>query len=65
MDFPSYIKGILGLAKNSKPNYKDLAPINDIPTDNTYLEALDWAINNTRIKNIALSGPLLRLICAV
>lgn len=49
----------LGWTTNSKYdyNYKDLAPIDDIPTDNTYLEALDWTINNNRIKNIALSGP--------
>lgn len=34
-----------------------MAPIDNISGENTYLEALDWAINNSRINNIALAGP--------
>ena len=37
--------------------YKDLAPHDNIPDGNAYLEALDWAIDNPRIYNIALTGP--------
>ncbi len=45
--------------KATKKNisYKDLAPVDNISDENTYIEALDWAINNSRIKNIALAGP--------
>ena len=37
--------------------YKDLAPLDNITDKNTYIEALNWAIKNPRIKNIALTGP--------
>lgn len=37
--------------------YTDLAPIDKIDNGAEYLEALDWALNNKRIKNIALAGP--------
>ena len=40
-----------------KDNYKDLAPIDNISNGKEYLKALHWAINNKRIKNIALTGP--------
>lgn len=37
--------------------YRDLAPLDNISDKNTYIEALDWAVNNPKIKNIALTGP--------
>ena len=52
----------LRLKKNNKDltksnMYSDLAPIDTIDPDSEYLHALDWAINNDRIKNIAIAGP--------
>lgn len=41
----------------SKFDYKDLAPINNIESGKEYIEALDWALNNPKVKNIALAGP--------
>lgn len=37
--------------------YRDLAPISDIEDGKEYLEALNWALDNPKIKNIALTGP--------
>ena len=37
--------------------YTDLAPIDEIANGDAYLNALDWALNNDRVKNIALAGP--------
>ncbi len=37
--------------------YTDLAPIDDIRNGDEYLNALDWALTNKRVKNIALAGP--------
>ena len=49
------------LTKNSdypNPNsYEDLAPIEDGDEGGGYSEALKWALNNKKIKNIAVSGP--------
>lgn len=42
---------------NNSAGYKDLAPLDNISDGSTYLEALDWAINNPRVQNIALTGP--------
>lgn len=44
--------------KNEKETeYTDLAPIDDITNGDEYLNALDWALKNKRVKNIALAGP--------
>ena len=43
--------------ENIKPEYTDLAPLDNITNGNEYLNALDWALKNERIKNIALAGP--------
>ncbi|WP_455617034.1 YobI family P-loop NTPase [Eisenbergiella sp.] len=54
------MKDILSLKrKKEKANidYTDLAPIDEITNGEEYLNALDWALNNERIKNIALAGP--------
>lgn len=38
--------------------YEDLMPKDNVSRIETYINALDWAINiNERVKNIALSGP--------
>ena len=37
--------------------YKDLAPRNDIENGQEYINALEWAFGNSKIKNIALAGP--------
>lgn len=37
--------------------YHDLAPVDDIDEGNEYFRALDWALHNRKISNIALSAP--------
>ena len=37
--------------------YKDFTPEKQIKNGEEYLNALDWALKNPDIKNIALSGP--------
>lgn len=37
--------------------YKDLTPIDNINNGDEYLNALEWALNNPKVKNIALAGP--------
>ena len=34
-----------------------MAPIDEIANGDAYLNALNWALNNDRVKNIALAGP--------
>ncbi|MEM5599629.1 P-loop NTPase fold protein, partial [Niallia circulans] len=41
---------------NSNPLYEDLTAENNVK-NNHYLEALEWSLNNEKIKNVALSGP--------
>ena len=57
--FFAYIKSKFSHTSSEKKplGYKDLAPLDSISDGNVYLEALDWAINNPRVKNIALTGP--------
>ncbi|MFA6088189.1 hypothetical protein [Mucilaginibacter sp.] len=40
-----------------KTNYEDLTPIDDVKKSEPYLNALNWALKNQNIKNIALTGP--------
>ncbi|WP_313527868.1 YobI family P-loop NTPase [Anaerotignum sp.] len=40
-----------------KTEFTDLAPIDEIPNGDEYLNALGWALYNDRVKNIALAGP--------
>lgn len=42
---------------NVKKDYIDLAPINDVTDCEEHVEALQWALSNSQIKNIALAGP--------
>lgn len=37
--------------------YRDLAPSDNIENGSEYLHALEWALANERVKNIALTGP--------
>ena len=37
--------------------YRDLAPTNNIQNGQEYINALQWALENPKIKNIALAGP--------
>ena len=37
--------------------YQDLAPIDDVSECEEHIKALEWAFSNSRIKNIALTGP--------
>ena len=37
--------------------YTNLAPVDKIENGEEYLKALDWALENKKIKNIALAGP--------
>lgn len=43
--------------KKTETEYTDLAPVDKIENGAEYLNALGWAINNKRVKNIALAGP--------
>lgn len=36
---------------------RDLAPIDDVENFDTYEQTLNWAFQNEKVKNIALSGP--------
>ena len=44
------------MKKDYKNKYNDLAPINTLSQDDTYIQALNWAFMNPSIKNIALTG---------
>lgn len=41
----------------SKRRFHDLAPVDKIDNGKPYHDALGWALKNTRIRNIALTGP--------
>ena len=38
--------------------YKDLTPIDNINNGDEYLNALEWALNNPKVKNIALAARM-------
>ncbi|MBR2937421.1 MAG: hypothetical protein IKB80_02870 [Oscillospiraceae bacterium] len=40
-----------------KTDFIDLAPTNDVTECTEHIKALQWAITNPRVKNIALTGP--------
>ncbi|EHQ25944.1 YobI family P-loop NTPase [Mucilaginibacter paludis] len=63
-----FIKGLqkkivrleLRLSKENPDNprcFDDLTPIDNADEQSVYLDALQWALTNPKIKNIALSGP--------
>lgn len=37
--------------------YRDLAPVSDVENSKEYINALDWALSNSKVRNIALAGP--------
>lgn len=39
-------------------DYKDLAPNDAIENGDEYLYSLNWALQDPKIKNIALTGPM-------
>lgn len=43
--------------KSKKSLYRDLAPDDDLKNNAEYFSALEWALENPKIKNIAISGP--------
>lgn len=45
------------LTYSEKSEYKDFTPEKEIKNGEEYLNALDWALRNPDVKNIALSGP--------
>ena len=45
-----------GEKKNYK-EYKDLAPTSEMENGEEYIKTLNWALENPKIKNIALAGP--------
>lgn len=45
------------LIYSEKSEYKDFTPEKEIKNGEEYLNALDWALRNPNVKNIALSGP--------
>lgn len=45
-------------ASDMQPKFVDLAPTDDADKAGTYSEALRFATNNSKISNIALTGPL-------
>lgn len=42
---------------NTNRQYEALTPKNDIENGQEYMAALDWALSNSDIRNIAISGP--------
>ena len=51
-----YLKHVCKIERR-KIEYTDLAPNDAIDNGDEYLKALEWALNNKRIRNIALAGP--------
>ena len=45
------------LVYRGESEYKDFTPEKEIKNGGEYLNALDWALRNPDVKNIALSGP--------
>jgi len=52
----TFLKKIKSDSEENFP-FTDLTPIDNADPDGTYAKALSFALRNTRIKNIALSGP--------
>ena len=43
--------------KYQNERFHDLAPTDELDASREYFKALDWALRNDKITNIALSGP--------
>lgn len=62
MKFDRFINRLLKKVKNISVGsedspFTDLTPVDNADPDGTYSKALSFALENSRIKNIALSGP--------
>lgn len=55
--FTKQIEMLLEKIKGKETEYTDLAPTDKITNGDEYLNALNWALKNKRIRNIALAGP--------
>lgn len=52
-----YLKGYSYDSDIKNLKYVSLSPVDDIEKSDTYFSALDWAIKDEKVSNIALSGP--------
>ena len=50
-------KNIFRTCVNSSTKYTALSPVDDVKDCEEHINALEWAIHNPKIKNIAISGP--------
>lgn len=50
-------KAIFGKRPNENVPYKDLAPVDDASGIEKHIKALEWAVHQEHIRNIALTGP--------
>lgn len=50
-------KNTIGKKSVIGAEYHDLAPVDDVRDCEEHLKALQWAVENSKIKNIALTGP--------
>ena len=57
MKFTEWIRKKIRKTEDNKYPYHDLAPVDDISEETEYFRALDWALHNAKISNIALSAP--------
>ena len=54
----SRVELILSSKENPNPNgYEDLTPTDKGNEDKKYSKVIEWALKNSNIKNIALTGP--------
>lgn len=52
-----YLRGYTYKLDIDNVKYVNLAPVDKMEKSDTYFNALDWAIEDEKIKNIALAGP--------
>jgi hypothetical protein len=62
MKLKQFINGLINTAKKipvfrENSSFTDLTPIDNADPDGSYSEAISFALKNSRIKNIALTGP--------
>lgn len=56
-DVKKYFKSYIENNDSTVTEYEDLAPTDRIEKSEKYIQALDWALHNDKIHNIALTGP--------
>lgn len=60
MKFRTVLSGLIAATKSSEDHvypFIDLAPVDSADSDGSYTRALEFALSNERIRNIALTGP--------